>query len=123
MNDYAAQWAEYKHLRNCAVYSAVALFVGPFLTIPLLGFLLRFRMFHFLTHLSMLPFLVGVACLGSTGYFAYLHYLWQCPRCGEQFGRLHDECKNCALPKWATDDSDLNEREIVADTRWPSPRI
>ena len=123
MRDYAAQWAEYKHLRNCAIYSGVSLFALPFLTVILLGLLLRFQAFQFLTHLDMLPFLVGVAFMGSALYFAYLHYVWQCPRCGERFGRLHEECQNCALPKWATDDSDLNERETVSGMKWPKPRI
>ena len=123
MKQYAAQWVEYKHLRNCAIYSMVALFAAPFLIVMLLGLLLRFRVFQFLTHLDVLPFLIGVAFMGSTLYFAYLHYVWQCPRCGERFGRLHEECQNCALPKWADDDSDLKEREPLPDREWPQPRI
>ena len=91
--------------------------------IPLLGLLLRFRMFQFLTHLSMLPFFVEAALMGAISYFAYYHYVWECPRCGERFGRLHEECQNCALPKWANDDSDLGERKFELDAKWPSPRV
>jgi hypothetical protein len=120
---YGAQWAEYKHLRNYAIYSLLALFVGPVLMVLVLGLLLRFPVFQSLNHLSMLPFLFGAALMGATGYFAYRHYIWQCPRCGEQFGRLHEECQNCALPKWANDDSDLGERDSVPGATWPRPRI
>jgi hypothetical protein len=123
MKSYAAEWAEYKHLRNCAIYSAVAVFAAPFLAVALLGLLLRFPTFQFLTHLGMLPFLIGVALMGSTLFYAYLHYAWQCPRCGERFGRLHEECQNCALPKWAIDDSDLSQRADSPNAKWPKPRI
>lgn len=123
MKNYAAEWAEYKHLRDYAIYSAAALIAAPFLTVALLGLLLRIPAFQFLTHLGMLPFLIGVVFMGLTLYFVYLHYVWQCPRCRERFGQHHEECQNCALPKWANDDSDLNEREIPPGREWPEPRI
>jgi hypothetical protein len=47
----------------------VSFFAAPFLTLILLGLLLHFQVFQFLTHAGMLPFLVGVAFMGSTGYF------------------------------------------------------
>jgi hypothetical protein len=82
-------------------------------------------LFGFLDHLSMLPFIAGVAFMLITGYFAYLHYIWECPRCGKRFGRNHVECKNCSLPKWANeDDSELTEEEVASGVRvWPRPRI
>ena len=108
---YAAQWADYKHLWNRAIYSFVTFFAGPFFLIPLLGLLLRFPAFQFLSRVSMLPFFVEVALAGATLYFAHLHYVWECPRCGERFGMLHEECQNCALLKWANDDSESSEHE------------
>lgn len=108
---YAAQWADYRHLRNRAIYSFVAFFAVSFLLIPLLGLLLRFPAFQFLSRVRMLPFLVEVALAGVILYFAYLHYCWECPRCGERFGMLYDECQNCALLKWANDDSESSEHE------------
>ena len=122
-DDYATNWANYKHVRNCAIYSLLAFFVGPFVLIPLLGLLLRFSAFQFLAPLSMLPFVIEVALAGATLYFAYLHYIWECPRCGERFGRLHEECQNCALPKWAIDDLDLSDRADTSNAKWRKPRI
>jgi len=124
-NEYAPKWAEYRRICTWGIYSLVAFIAIPFGMIAISGVLMRFGLFGFLDHLSMLPFITGVALMFITGYFAYLHYIWECPRCGERFGRNHVECQNCALPKWANeDDSELAEEEVASGKRvWPKPRI
>jgi len=115
---YALRWAEYRLIRKCGMVALIAFLATPFVIIPIFGWLLRFSAFHFLTRLAMVPFLIEAALLFAAGYFAWKQYTWQCPRCGEPFGRLHEECRNCGLPKWANQiDSELGGDGAVSSSR------
>jgi len=116
-DEYAMQWAEYRHICKSGTYSLLATFILPFALVAILGILLRFKIFGSLGTLSALPFITGVALLINTASYGYLHYTWKCPRCGECFGRDHEECQYCALPKWANeDDSKPLEDELASNS-------
>jgi hypothetical protein len=120
---YAATWTAYRRMRKFRVYALIAFLTGPFVMIPMLGFLLRFATFQFLLNLKTLPLLIECALLLAVGYCERMQYKWECPRCGKAFGRLHEECQHCALPLWArADDCDLNvDSSGVMDQ--PKPRV
>jgi hypothetical protein len=120
---YAGKWAEYRRICKFAVISLVGVVGVPFLSFLILVLLLQLTRLQLPWSLAQLPFLLGSACLFLAVYFGRRQYTWECPRCGRRFGRLHEECQNCALPKWANDDSDLRERKIAPGTEWPLPRI
>jgi hypothetical protein len=123
--NYESQWDDYRRGCKLGIYSLITFFVSPFVMIPTLGFLLHFRMFQFLTNVSQIPFLIEVVLLIATGYFYWRFHTWQCPRCGEPFGRLHEECQNCGLPKWSSENECEFSREDVESCKaeWPKPRI
>jgi hypothetical protein len=124
-NEYASKWAEYRRICKCGLLSLVTFLLFPFVIIPVFGLLLRFSMFGFLERSNMILFLFEGALMFATLYFAWCQYTWECPRCGEPFGRLHAECQNCALPKWANEnDSDLSRDDVESGrAEWPKPRI
>ena len=120
-DEYALEWAEYRRNSRHGIYALFAFLAAPFVMIPTFGLLLHFSAFQFLTHLGMLPFFVEAVLMLAAGYFGWWQYTWECPRCGQPFGRHHEECQNCALPKWATeDDSELSGSGSEA---WHRPRI
>jgi hypothetical protein len=124
-DEYARRWGEYRRICKWGICSLVALIAIPFAMVAIFGVMIRFGLSGFLDHLSLLPFITGVALMFATGYFAYCHYVWECPRCGKRFGRNHVECQNCALPKWANnDDSEPTQEEDASGARvGPKPRI
>jgi hypothetical protein len=99
---YSASWAEYKRLARYELLAVVGIVLIPILLLPVLS-LLKLRW-----PLELAVFVLFLAVV----YFHYCRYVWQCPRCGEQFngrlgiGGIREECQNCALPKWANDDED-----------------
>ena len=97
---YESAWATLRRIQKMRLYALAALFIGPFLTVLIMGLLLRFATFQFLLRLGNVPFLIGCAFLFTWGFCEYKLYKWECPRCGKAFGRLHEECQSCALPLW-----------------------
>jgi ribosomal protein L37E len=115
-NDYDSSWAEYRRIRKRGMYALVAFIALPFLVIPSIGLLANFIKSPISTVSVNLLFFVEVVLLFTAGYLAYIQYTWECPRCGERFGRLHDECQNCGLPRWANEsdfqsDGDMNRSD------------
>ncbi|MGA7243316.1 MAG: hypothetical protein WBX19_09050 [Terracidiphilus sp.] len=94
---------EYRRIRKTELYALAIFLLFPFVIFPVLGFLLRFQSFSFLIRLGMIPFLCELTLLITIGHCEYLQYVWECPRCGTPFGRKREECQNCSLPKWATE--------------------
>jgi len=109
---YESRWSEYRRIRKWGISALIAFVVLPFLGIPSIGLLTNLIAPSIATLLVNLLFLIEVGLLFTAGYFAYLQYTWECPRCGERFGRLHEECQNCGLAKWAGEregGEDVNE--------------
>jgi hypothetical protein len=112
-DEYAPKWAEYRRICKCGIYALVAFFAAPFVIIPILSLLLHFGMPQSLIHSNTIPFLIEAGLMITAMYFGWRQYTWECPRCGEPFGRLHEECQNCALPKWASEDETALLRDNV----------
>ena len=107
---YESIWADYRRIRKRGMYALLAFVALPFLVIPSIGLLMNLIKEPIPTALVDLLFFIEVILLLTAGYYAYVQYTWECPRCGERFGRLHDECQNCGLPKWADEeDGQLDE--------------
>ena len=119
---YESRWAEYRSLRKRGIYALLAFIVLPFLIIPAIGLLTGIIASSVATVFVNVLFLIEVGLLFTAGYYAYLQYTWECPCCGERFGRLHDECQNCGLPKWARE-SELQQGEGTNDSGRSGPRI
>ena len=124
-DEYSLKWVDYRRLCKYGKYSLVALVTVPFALLLILGFLSRLGAPQFIDNLAIILFPIEVALMITTVYFAWGHYIWRCPRCGEPFGRFHEECQNCALLKWATENDCEFSREDVESGRaeWPRPRI
>jgi hypothetical protein len=124
-DEYELKWADYKRLCKFGKYTFIALVTVPFLLVAVFGLLLHFSPFQFPILLGNLPFVIGIVLMFVTLYFAWSHYIWECPRCSERFGRFHEECQNCGLPKWASEnDLELTAEDVAAGKgKWPQPRI
>lgn len=119
--EYELKWSEYRRIRRHGLFALIALFTIPFATVEIFAVLLKFGAFQFLNNLTMLPFLLGAIFLVVAAYFQWRQYTWECPRCGEPFGRLHEECRNCGLPRWAC--SAPEEQEGKDTPTMQNPRI
>jgi hypothetical protein len=121
-DSYESRWAEYRSIRKRGIYALLAFVVLPFLIIPAIGLLTGIIATSITNVFVNVLFLIEVGLLFTAGYYAYLQYTWDCPRCGERFGRLHDECQNCGLSKWAGE-SETQLSESAKDSGRSGPRI
>jgi hypothetical protein len=100
MDAYSLKWAKFKRIRFLAICTPIV-----FLSLPALWVFLPLG-----NSANWLLYAIGITLIVLTFFFVWRYATWQCPRCGEPFGRFQDQCNNCSLPKWA------NEKQAAVDS-------
>ena len=104
MSDYSEAWAEYRKLRNRALFSILGFLPGLAVVRWLVSFLNSPRIGEYLWFGAVIVWVIAALVLGARAQ------VWPCPRCGKRFAEkwwyhrailFARRCANCGLEKYA----------------------